>query len=98
MTIVKSVRKFNLDTSFTSAEVDELVRSINAGRIPDTRGERYYKFMGWEFDIGNKPYLVQHEHGPIHRQWAQSITALRKSLHLTQHDRVVADPFVKGGS
>jgi hypothetical protein len=96
MPIVKSVTKFNPTTDFTEAQVQEVVRIINAGSIPDTRGGRYYLFMGWRFDIGNRPYLVQHADGHIERCWAQCIGALRKSLHLTRNDRVVADPFADG--
>jgi hypothetical protein len=96
--IVKSYERFNEASDFTLAQASEVAALINAGRIPDTRGGRYHCFMGWRFDIGNKPYLVQRADGHIHRHWGQSISALRKSLYLTQRDRVVADPFVKGGS
>jgi hypothetical protein len=98
MAVVKGFWKFNPGADFTEAQAAQVAAQINAGRFPDTKGERFYKVMGWEFDVGNVPYLVQYEQGAIHRHWARCIGALRRSLHLTRGDRVVADPFVKGGS
>ena len=99
MSIVKSFHRFNPNSDFTQEQAAELARQINEYevRIPDTAGARLYLFQGWCFDIGNKPYLIDYG-SSIVRKWARGIGALRRSLHLSPDERVVADPFVKGGT
>ncbi len=99
MSIVKSFHRFNPNATMSQAEAAELARQINEYevRIPDTAGARLYLVGGFAFDIGNKPYLIDYG-SSIVRKWARGIGALRRSLHLSAAERVVADPFVKGGT
>ena len=99
MPIVKSFHRFNPNSDFTPEQAAELARQINDYelRIPDTKGARLYLSQGWAFDIGNKPYLIDYGTSIV-RKWARGIGALRRSLALSRDERVVADPFEKGGS
>ena len=98
--IVKSYRKFNPASDFTDKQARELADGINSGTlsIPLTNGNQCYCFMGWIFDIGRKPYLVEYNHGCITRYYGRSVADIRNGLKLSPKDRVVADPFQKGGS
>jgi len=58
-------------------------------------GERYYKSGGWCYDIGRKPFLIQHAYGGISRGWALSVSELREAFVLKRADKVVPDPFYK---
>lgn len=99
MSIVKSFHRFNPNATLSQTEAAEIARQINSGErgIPDTAGANFYLFQGWCFDIGNKPYLIDYG-SSIVRKWGRGVGALRRSLHLSAAERVVADPFVKGGS
>lgn len=81
----------------TPEQAAKLAERIESGDfVPcNSHGERYYKSMGWCYNIGRKPYLIQHSHGDISRGWAASIKELRKALYLTKADKVVPDPFYK---
>ena len=99
MSIVKSFHRFNPNATLSQTEAAEIARQINSGErgIPDTGGSKLYLVGGFAFDIGNKPYLIDYG-SSIVRKWARGVGALRRSLHLSAAERVVADPFVKGGS
>lgn len=93
--IVRSFCRFNPDTNYTPEQAAELARRINAGEIgiPRTDGTPYYRFMGWRFDIGRRPFLIEYAHGGFSRKYARSIGELRAALYLSRKDKVIADPF-----
>lgn len=81
--------------STTQEQAKIFAEKIESGEVipMNNHGERFYKLMGWSFDIGRKPYLVQYAHGSIERHWALSVTELRRACYLSRNDKVVADPF-----
>jgi hypothetical protein len=74
-----------------------VARRIESGEFvpPNHGGVRYYKSMGWCFDVGRKPYLINYAYGHIERNWASSVRELRHVLALRRADRVVLDPFAE---
>lgn len=94
--VVCSYWKFAHHDNVPSVEFAmSLAKRIEEGEFVPTNncGERYFKSMGWCFDVGRKPYLIQYAHGEIHRSWAMSVAELRESCGLSRRDKVVQDPF-----
>jgi len=94
MSIVKSYWRFNPESSFTKEEAAKLAQKINecSTGIPKTDGQRYWRFMGWSFNLGRKPYLVD-DGDSITRRYGRSVGDVREGCDLSRSARVVEDPF-----
>ncbi|MBC3871736.1 hypothetical protein [Undibacterium oligocarboniphilum] len=86
----------NHTISTTPEEARALAEKIESGEfVPhNNHGERFYKWMGYCYDIGRVPYLIQYSHGSIERAWGLSVKEIRESLYLKRSDKVIPDPFL----
>ena len=91
--------KFNPKTAVTQEQAADYACKIAKGEIVPVNGEgaRYHLRGGWAFDIGRKPYLIEAADGQIYRRWGRNVGELRRALCLKRTERVIADPFAKGG-
>ena len=94
MSKVRCFWKFNPDSAFGHAQATAKAADL-VHHVPACTGdERYFNHMGWAFDIGRKPFLVECD-GQIYRVWACSTDDARKGLSLPRKARIVCDPFSK---
>jgi len=87
--------KFNEDSDFPEEKAQQIADRIQSGEYnpPNDYGSKYYKFMGYCFDVGRKAYLIEYEHGSFERKYAKSIGELRDCCYLSKNDKVILDPF-----
>ena len=84
--------KFNPDTGYSEEQAAKKAKDLEHHAPRCTGSDRYFKFMGWAFDIGRKPYLIEAD-GYIERVWGRSVDDVRFGLSLSRKVPVVADPF-----
>lgn len=94
MAKVLSYRKFNLDAATCPDQAAKKARDLEHHMPRASWDGRFFKWMGWEFDIGRKPYLIESE-GHIQRVWGRSVDDVRIGLSLSRKVKVVADPFAR---
>lgn len=94
MAKVLSYRKFNLDSAVSPEQAAKKAKDLEHHMPRATCDGRFFKWMGWEFDIGRKSYLIESD-GRIQRVWGRSVDDVRIGLSLSRRVRVVADPFAR---
>ena len=92
MAKVKSYWKFNPDAATSPEQAAKKAADLEHHMPRADWVYRFFKWAGWEFDIGRKPYLIETEAG-IQRVWGRSVDDVRIGLSLGRKTKVVADPF-----
>lgn len=91
---VLSYWKFNPGSETSPDQAANKAKDLEHHMPRANWGDRYFRWMGWEFNIGRKPYLIETD-GCIQRVWGRSVDDVRIGLSLSRKVKVVADPFAK---
>ena len=92
--VVKSFWKYIPESAFTHEQAAAKAKDLEHHAPVCTGPERYFRYLGWEFDIGRRPFLIEWA-GGIHRVWGRSVDDVRKGFSVPRKAKIADDPFSK---